>query len=105
MIGGMEKLSSKNRILAIVAILATSFAILFSSLFIAENLHHDCIGDDCPICQTLDQAMENIKTLGAAVIAAIAFVVSFDAVLEISANYSCEVIVPSLISQKVRMDN
>lgn len=34
--------------------------VILSFTFIAENIHHDCTGDDCVICQIMETAEEII---------------------------------------------
>ena len=41
-------------------------ALFFSILFITLETEHHCIGDDCPICASLQQAEQTLNLLGAA---------------------------------------
>lgn len=49
------RLKRCSTILLVLCFIAT---ITLSLSFMAENLHHDCTGDDCVICQVLETAEE-----------------------------------------------
>ena len=79
-------------------------AVLFSAFFISEELHHDCTGEDCPICRTISlcETLLNRAFSGTAVMA-----VSFLAVITVM--FDCLLpgipdITDTLVSNKVRLD-
>lgn len=104
-IKAMEKRLMRNRILSIVAILATLFVVLLSSEYLVEHAAHKCVGAECPVCETMLQCANNIKTVGTAVSVAVVVYIAFAVMKSADTFYSCEVVTPSLISQKVRLDN
>ena len=53
----MKKITSI--ILTIILILIVSFF----SFYIATELHHDCCGEDCPICILISQCEHTLKQL------------------------------------------
>lgn len=54
----------KNRKLFAVILAAIFFAtILFSYFFIVEQIHHDCTGEDCPICMEIQAALQTISSI------------------------------------------
>ncbi len=92
---------------SVAAILAAMllFGVLFSQVFIAEEFHHDCVGDECPICQTIAQceAFLNRMSTGAAL-----FVVSVFAVVTAISGallYVGPATNGTLVSSKVRLNN
>ena len=101
----MRKESRFNQILALVAVAATIFVMLFSFEYIVDNVHHHCVGENCPICHEIKQCESNIRTIGAGVVLACVCVQIFSFVAKITATGVSHQIVASLISQKVRMDN
>lgn len=64
----MERMNfdSKHRftgITAIILVVVLLSGILFSYDFIIENAHHDCSGENCPICIEIDQAAQIISNI------------------------------------------
>lgn len=45
-----------QRILAGFTCAAFVIVAFFSLLFIAKEAHHDCTGEDCPVCACIHQA-------------------------------------------------
>ena len=102
----MRKTDEKVKIiLAWVALVATLFVVLFSSAYIATHMHHDCIGESCPICHMLLQCAQNIKTAGSAIASDVAFIVVFFCYFKIKIDKKTFSYIKSLVSLKVRMDN
>lgn len=58
----MKRIKMFSFILAIILL----FTVLFSSMYIIEHTHHNCLGEDCPICLELEMAahvVSSFKTL------------------------------------------
>ena len=51
--------------------------LLFSCAYVACAAHHDCIGDGCQICASIEACEQNIKNLVTAVGLAIAVALSY----------------------------
>ncbi len=49
--------------IAIVLVLLMLASILFSYYFIIENEHHDCIGESCPICLQIEEAIQFMQSI------------------------------------------
>lgn len=60
----------KRRSQISAAVLAALFSVivLFSSVFIIEHAGHECIGEDCPVCEQLDACAETLKELTAVIV-------------------------------------
>ncbi len=101
----MMQTGNSKRIIALLAAFAVVFVMLFSASFIAENIHHDCAGDDCPICTVMIQCSNHLRSIGT-VLTVVAAVAGFLVVeKELSQNTPEDLSAVSLISQKVRMNN
>lgn len=48
-----------NRVLAVIFAVLITLVVIFSVSFISDNAHHDCLGENCPICEQM-QIAENI---------------------------------------------
>ena len=59
-------MEAKKRILIILLTMAFIFGMLFSVMYIAIESHHDCIGEDCPICQYIIVCENTLKKLSTA---------------------------------------
>ena len=69
----MEK---KKRVLAALLAVAVLFVMLYSALFIAAHVDHDCDGEDCPICYQINICQNTLKNLSFAV-SAVALAAAF----------------------------
>ncbi len=107
LIGGkMIKRSSFNRILALVAIVATLFIVHFSNEYLSQHATHHCEDHaHCPICSVMEQCENNIRTVGSGLILAVVSAMVYVAVAETKANFEYQSVQTTLVSQKVRLDN
>jgi len=68
---------TKKRIMAAFLAALVLFVMASSSIYIAGHADHDCIGEDCPICQQIYLCTQTLRTLSFAVVAAsVAFLLS-----------------------------
>lgn len=58
-------MESKKRISAVIVIALLLVTLLFSYTYMIENEHHDCSGEDCPICMEIEAAMQTISGMKA----------------------------------------
>ena len=78
--------------------------LFFSSVFIAEEMgHHDCTGEDCPICATIELCISIIRTCEAVIVMASALVIMAAPLITTTAIYDAETVTFSLIDNKVRL--
>lgn len=63
-------MTKRNRIISIITALAVLFVIMYSSLYIATEINHDCAGDNCSICCQINICRNTLKTLSLACFAA-----------------------------------
>lgn len=61
-----------KRILAMLMAVAIFAVMLSSALFLAEEAHHDCIGDGCQICLQMNVCRGTLKSLSLALHAGVA---------------------------------
>lgn len=96
---------NRRHLTAAVLFAAILLVSVFSSLYIAREAEHSCTGADCSICLYLQQCESQLNQLGAgkaaegAVVPVLLLAVALVA-LAFSAGSS-----PTLVSQKVRLDN
>lgn len=64
-------MNRKTRLLPLLMAALLAFALLCSVLFMAVEAHHDCTGQDCPVCQQLSACGHMLKTAAVSACAAV----------------------------------
>lgn len=64
-------MSRRRHVIALAVCIAMALAMLVSSAYIACEAahHHDCAGEDCPVCRFIAQVVQTRQEFGAAVLA------------------------------------
>ena len=60
---GGETMTNKRRIISILMILLIVFVLVSSFWFILHETHHDCTGEDCPVCAMIAICRNTLKTV------------------------------------------
>lgn len=98
-------MEAKKRILIILLTMAFIFGMLFSVMYITVESHHDCIGEDCPICQYIIVCENILKKLSTA-LAVISISITFVFASKISIIKNLKLIlIQTLVSLKVKLSN
>lgn len=87
-----------------IFVLCFMFMVLFSSYISGEEFHHDCSGEDCPICEVLSICEANVKILNFATPVLISFGIVFAAIFE-AGRFKPVFAERSLVSYKVRLND
>ena len=92
---------------SVAAIVATMllFGVLFSSTLIAEEFHHDCVGDECPICQTIAQCEAFLNRIATGTALFVVSVMAVVAAVCCALLYAGPATCGTLVSCKVRLNN
>ncbi len=94
----------RGGVAAIVAAMLL-FGVLFSSAFIAEEFHHDCVGDECPICQTIAQCEAFLNRIATGTALFVVSVMAVIAAVCCALLYTGPATSGTLVSCKVRLNN
>ena len=95
-----------SRIYSLVVCSLLLLTIFFSMLFISEEMgHHDCTGDDCPVCAVIEICINNVEKCGTVVIAVAAAAVVMITFSENNNIYKEAIVFSSLTGNKVRLNN
>lgn len=71
-------MADKKRMISFILAICVTIVMLFSVLYIAAESNHDCADGCCPVCNQISLCEHTLKTLSAAVIAAVVmFAVSY----------------------------
>ena len=65
-------MTNRKRVGALLMCLGMVLFLFVSSTFIAHEVGHDCSGEDCPICQMIAIHVILLRTLGFALLIALA---------------------------------
>ena len=97
-------MKQRRSTLSIIAALAVLFVVLISSFFVAEETHHDCTGEDCPICYEISVCQETVRKLTVAgVVFAAILLLSVCIVLPVA--QSRPAVCHTLVSLKVKLSD
>ncbi len=103
---GREKImTTKNRAVALLLSVAILSAVILSVVFIAEEVGHDCTGEDCPICHEIKVCVKTLTLLGTAVAGAMLHAMVRLAVSGSVCRCPDRVFLSTPILQKVRLND
>ena len=71
-----SKISTVLKTLTAFTGAAVLFVVLFSSLYIILEADHDCCGEECHICETLENCQATLHQIGAVPVAGSAVIAS-----------------------------
>ena len=95
-------LKNKNLIAGIVCAVFV-FTLLFSVIFIAVEIHHDCTGENCPICMEIQACVQTLQTLGAALAPIILSITAIYSLVICAARSCHRSALHTLVSLKVKL--
>lgn len=95
----------KKKTIALFMSVILVFSFLFSFLFVVREAHHDCIGEDCPICECIEQCQGIIKDLSIAIIPVLVITSMVSYFIEEYQEYHIDIDSFSLIKHKIRFNN
>ena len=78
---------------------------LFSSFFVATEHNHHCQGEDCPICQMVAMCESFLDQVGAGMLIYAVAILAALFITSIGLLPACNLTAPTLVSQKVRLNN
>ena len=81
------------------------FTVLFSYFYIASEVNHDCIGENCPICESIQICENTVKKIGSGLITIAVLLFSFVHVYFPKFIYNSDISFDTPISLKIRMNN
>ena len=90
-----------GKVLGVLMVLS----LLCAFFFIAFEAHHECEGEECPICACLEECVRTVRSLGDSLPILSALVVIYVATVLVSLAESGELIFFTPILSKVRMND
>ena len=98
---------NRKRIGVLLICVGLVIALSVSVFFIAHEAHHDCRGEDCPICETIAVNVRLLGTLGLALFATLLFRFLLPArpARRHHQDRYARFVPGTLVSWKIRLDN
>ncbi|MDO5146626.1 MAG: hypothetical protein Q4D60_06460 [Eubacteriales bacterium] len=90
---------------AMAACVVFLFVTFFSFLFLAKEVNHDCIGEDCPVCACIHQIKQNLEERGTGAFVQCASVPFMVSLLSLGVFAPFLPVDVSLVGKKVRLDD
>lgn len=101
----MNKEHKAAKYLAVLLCVLMISVMLLSALYVISETNHDCCGDCCPICAQIDQCNAVLRSAGEGTAALTMAVLLALIVSELSIKAEKNVFLPTLITQKIRLNN
>ena len=98
-----KRMFSKLR--TFMAVLFLIFTV-YSVFYIAHESHHECSGEECPVCQVIIISVQNIRLLGLALASSVV-VIAFKAFERHNSSFIYKSLFKAntLIAQKIRLND
>ena len=98
---------NRKRIGVLLACIGLVIALSVSVFYIAHEAHHDCCGEDCPVCETIAVNVRLLRTLGLALFALLLFrfLLPARAARHDRRDRYARFVPDTLVSWKIRLDN
>lgn len=93
-----------HRPAAFLLMLLVVFSVVFSAGFVASEIHHECCGEDCPICLEIKMCETTLKSVFTGLAPALG-VLFFAAAENISVRLREVAVRSSLITLKVKLSD
>ena len=97
--------SGAKRIAAGILGLTLLAVVLLSSFCIAIEAHHDCTGEDCPVCVCLQHCANTLRQLGESSVLLIGAIVPVLVFFLAAITLGLAVLSETPVSRKVRLNN
>ena len=96
-----------KKFLAKFFVIVSTFFVVLSPIVLVEEAHHNCIHDDCPICEVIRTAKENTKQIKVAPTAAVVLVaIPLFLLFTLAITATCKNIdFTTLVSLKTKLSN
>ncbi len=102
------KMNKEHKAAKHIAVLLSVLMIsvmLLSALYVISETNHDCCGDCCPICAQIDQCNAVLRSAGEGTAALTMAILLAVIVSELFIMADRNVFLPTLITQKIRLNN
>lgn len=94
-----------SRIVAGIIAMLMILGVLFFSFYISSELEHDCLGNDCPICASIQQCENVLHKIGGGIAYAISIILPA-LLICVSINIlSNDLLQETPVSRKIRMND
>ncbi len=79
--------------------------VLFSSVYLAHELNHECSGEDCPVCAVISQCENTLRQMGTGAAVRAQIILSALCLYAAVCIFPCLFRHVTLVTKKIRLDN
>lgn len=97
--------TKKHRRIPLIVCVLCIFVMFASLFYIVKEENHHCTGEDCPICACISQAEQTLRNWGTAVSVSMGVNLVILSSVSSAAARSLYVLIATLVSQKVRLND
>ncbi len=101
----MQMVNKKSRIVAFLLAVFLLLAIFFYESFVVTHIHHDCVGDNCPICLEIQMVEGMIQQIGLALIGFVCILAGIHYAIEYLSRTNLVPLFRTPVKLKVRMND
>lgn len=94
-----------RKITSLIMIIIVFFVVVLSTFYIAHEYHHECDGDECPICILIEQCENTLKQIKDGIPSGFHFIIPLFFVMTQLLYCVTYIISETLVSNKIRMNN
>ena len=98
-------MTGKKKIAAAIMCCMMVLSIFLASFYIVSKAHHECTGQDCPICHEIQLCNQFLNTVGGAAIIAVVVLFTVHELLIVLTSFSHLCQNSTLVSLKVKLSN
>lgn len=92
-----------TKVMTLMMLVMFFFSMLYSVFFLVNNAHHDCTGENCPICEQLQIAENIVNKLSTAIVSIAAAIFLCVSAQTCSSSYHYIIVEDSPVRLKVKM--
>ena len=98
-------MTGKKRFAAVIMCIMLVLSIFTASFYIVSRAHHECTGQDCPICHEIQLCVQFLNTVGGAVIIAVVVLFTVHVLLIVLTSFRHVCQNSTLVSLKVKLSD
>ena len=94
-----------KKIFAGIICIVMLLTLMLSVTFLIEEFHHDCSGEDCPVCATIQICENAVRLAGSSEVTFTFALIPLSVMLAVTVIYAPVIVPETLVSRKVRLDH
>ncbi len=100
-----NKITSYKKIILMAIVTLFLTVVILSVYYTALEIHHECLSDECPICEQIQQCENTIRQIESGVITFVSLIIPLLIFIHLFSQNTFVILQNSLITKKVRLNN